>query len=101
VRTPSINIEEVIMSSMVMAQQLRARISIKNKIFALYLLALLLLALCPPLYLSVSGSSALLLGIPLPIVYWLAIAVFLGVGLWVMYLAECAFGEIPDDEEVA
>jgi membrane protein implicated in regulation of membrane protease activity len=86
---------------MVMAQQLRARISIKNKIFALYLLALLLLALCPPLYLSVSGSSALLLGIPLPIVYWLAIAVFLGVGLWVMYLAECAFGEIPDDEEVA
>ncbi|HAU5564344.1 TPA: hypothetical protein JD264_11150 [Serratia fonticola] len=88
------------MSSMVMAQQLRARISIKNKIFALYLLALLLLALCPPLYLSVSGSSALLLGIPLPIVYWLAIAVFLGVGLWVMYLAECAFGEIPDDEEV-
>ena len=89
------------MSSMVMAQKLRARISIKNKIFALYLLALLLLALCPPLYLSVSGSSALLLGIPLPIVYWLAIAVFLGVGLWVMYLAECAFGEIPDDEEVA
>ena len=89
------------MSSMVMAQQLRARISIKNKIFALYLLALLLLALCPPLYLSVSGSSALLLGIPLPIVYWLAIAVFLGVGLWVMYLAECAFGEIPDDEEIA
>ena len=89
------------MSSMVMAQQLRARISIKNKIFALYLLALLLLALCPPLYLSVSGSSALLLGIPLPIVYWLAIAVFLGVGLWVMYLAECAFGESRDDEEVA
>lgn len=89
------------MSSMVMAQQLRARISIKNKIFALYLAALLLLALCPPLYLSISGSSALFLGIPLPIIYWLAIAVFLGVGLWVMYLAECAFGEIPDDEEVA
>jgi len=89
------------MSSMVMAQQLRARISIKNRIFALYLAALLLLALCPPLYLSISGSSALFLGIPLPIIYWLAIAVFLGVGLWVMYLAECAFGEIPDDEEVA
>ncbi|WP_064511461.1 hypothetical protein [Type-D symbiont of Plautia stali] len=89
------------MSSMVMAQQLRARISIKNKIFALYLAALLLLALCPPLYLSVSGNSALFMGIPLPIIYWLAIAVFLGVGLWVMYLAECAFGEIPDDEEVA
>lgn len=89
------------MSSMVIGQQLRARISIKNKIFSIYLLALLLLALCPPLYLSVSGSSALFLGIPLPIIYWLAIAVFLGIGLWVMYLAECAFGEIPQDEEVA
>lgn len=89
------------MSTMIMAQQLRARISIKNKIFAIYLLALLLLALCPPLYLSVSGSSKLFLGVPLPIIYWLSIAVFLGVGLWVMYLAECAFGEIPADEEVS
>nr|WP_310617884.1 hypothetical protein [Pantoea cypripedii] len=89
------------MSTMIMAQQLRDRIRIKNKIFAVYLLALLLLALCPPLYLSVSGSSSLFLGIPLPIIYWLAIAVFLGVGLWVMYLAECAFGEIPEDEEVS
>ncbi|QGY31492.1 hypothetical protein [Pantoea cypripedii] len=89
------------MSTMIMAQQLRDRIRIKNKIFAVYLLALLLLALCPPLYLSISGSSALFLGIPLPIIYWLAIAVFLGVGLWVMYLAECAFGEIPADEEVS
>lgn len=89
------------MSTMIMAQQLRARISIKNKIFAIYLLALLLLALCPPLYLSVSGSTALFLGVPLPIIYWLSIAVFLGVGLWVMYLAECAFGEIPADEEVS
>lgn len=87
------------MSSMIMASQSRARISIKNKIFALYLLALLMLALCPPLYLSVSGSAVLIMGLPLPILYWLAIAVFLGVGLWVMYLAECAFGEIPQDEE--
>lgn len=89
------------MSTMIMAQQLRDRIRIKNKIFAIYLLALLLLALCPPLYLSVSGSGVLFLGIPLPIIYWLSIAVFLGVGLWVMYLAECAFGEIPADEEVS
>lgn len=89
------------MSTMIMAHQLRARISIKNKIFAIYLLALLLLALCPQLYLSVSGSGALFLGVPLPIIYWLSIAVFLGVGLWVMYLAECAFGEIPEDEEVS
>ncbi len=89
------------MSSMVMAQQLRARISIKNKILRPIPVGIITAGTLPPLYLSVSGSSALLLGIPLPIVYWLAIAVFLGVGLWVMYLAECAFGEIPDDEEVA
>ncbi|MFS2224469.1 hypothetical protein [Pantoea sp. B65] len=89
------------MSSIIMAQHLRARISLKNKIFAVYMLALLLLALCPPLYLSVSGSTTVLMGIPLPILYWLAIALFLGIGLWVMYLAECAFGEIPEDEELS
>ncbi|WP_265910460.1 hypothetical protein [Erwinia billingiae] len=91
---------EVVMSSIIMTPQKRSLISLKNKIFAVYLLVLALLALFPPLYLSVSGSSALVAGIPLPIVYWLAIAVFLGLGLWVMYLAECAFGEIPEDEEV-
>lgn len=87
------------MSSIIIASQGRTRISIKNKVFALYLLALLMLALCPPLYLSVSGSTVLIMGLPLPIVYWLAIAFFLGIGLWVMYLAECAFGEIPQDED--
>lgn len=87
------------MSSMIMSRSLQARIGLKNKIFALYLLALLLLALFPPLYLSVSGNKQLFLGIPMPIIYWLAIAAFLGIGLWVMYLAECAFGEIPEDEE--
>ncbi|MEN3752930.1 hypothetical protein [Mangrovibacter yixingensis] len=89
------------MSSITMAENIRAKISMKNKIFALYLFALLLMALCPPLYLSVSGSELLFLGIPLPIIYWLSIAVFLGIGLWVMYIAECAFGEIPEDEEVS
>ncbi len=89
------------MSSIIVAPQKRSVISLKNKIFALYLLALALLALFPPFYLSVSGSSALFAGIPLPIVYWLAIAMFLGLGLWVMYLAERAFGEIPEDEEVS
>lgn len=89
------------MSSIIMTPQKRALISLKNKVFAVYLLALAFLALFPPLYLSVSGSSALFAGIPLPIVYWLAIAVFLGLGLWGMYLAECAFGEIPEDEDVS
>lgn len=89
------------MSSIIAAPQKRVLIGLKNKIFTVYLLVLALLALCPPLYLSVSGSSALFAGIPLPIVYWLAIAVFLGLGLWVMYLAECACGEIPEDEEIS
>lgn len=89
------------MSSIIVAQQKRSVISLKNKIFSVYLLALALLALFPPFYLSVSGSSVLFMGIPLPIVYWLAIAMFLGLGLWVMYLAECAFGEIPEDEELS
>lgn len=86
------------MNSVIIAQKLRTRISIKNKLFFLYLFVLLLMALCPPLYLTVSGSSALFLGIPAPIVYWLSIAVLLGVGLWIVYLVECAFGEIPEDE---
>ncbi|MDW8847808.1 hypothetical protein SD961_18280 [Erwinia sp. MMLR14_017] len=89
------------MSSITIAPHKRSLISLKNKIFTLYLLVLALFALFPPLYLSVSGSSALIMGIPLPIIYWLAIAIFLGIGLWVMYLAECAFGEIPEDEEIA
>ncbi|KGT94135.1 hypothetical protein NG99_10780 [Erwinia typographi] len=89
------------MSSIIVAHQKRSLISLKNKILAVYLLVLALLALFPPLYLSVSGSSILFLGIPLPIIYYLAIALFLGLGLWVTYLAECAFGEIPEDEEVS
>ncbi|WLS80940.1 hypothetical protein Q3V30_10380 [Erwinia pyri] len=89
------------MSSITIAPHKRSLISLKNKIFTLYLLVLALFALFPPLYLSVSGSRALIMGIPLPIIYWLAIAIFLGIGLWVMYLAECAFGEIPEDEEIA
>jgi uncharacterized membrane protein len=89
------------MSSITIAPHKRSLISLKNKIFTLYLLVLALFALFPPLYLSVSGSSALIMGIPLPIIYWLGIAIFLGIGLWVMYLAECAFGEIPEDEEIA
>lgn len=89
------------MSSITIAPQKRSLIGLKNKIFTVYLLVLALFALFPPLYLSVSGSSVLIVEIPLPIIYWLSIAVFLGIGLWVMYLAECAFGEIPEDEEIA
>lgn len=73
-------------------------ISIKNVAVGCYLCVLLVMALFPPLYLSVSGSRSLVLGIPLPIFYWLMIAALLGIGLWLVYLAECALGEIPHDE---
>ena len=48
----------------------------------IYALALIL-ALFPPLYLSASGSGVVILGLPLPIAYWLADALVLGLGLWV------------------
>jgi hypothetical protein len=69
----------------------------KSLVFGLYFFALLMMALFPPLYLPVSGSQAIVLGIPLPIFYWISIAVLMGLGLWVLYLVESATGEIPDE----
>ncbi len=42
---------------------------LKNLVFGLYFFALLMMALFPPFYLKVSGSTALVLGVPLPIFY--------------------------------
>lgn len=42
---------------------------LRNQIFGAYFFLLLMLALFPPFYLSVSGSRALVVGIPLPIFY--------------------------------
>ncbi len=55
---------------------------LKNLVFGLYFFALLMMALFPPFYLKVSGSAVLVLGIPLPIFYWILIAVLMGLGLW-------------------
>lgn len=73
---------------------------LRNQIFGAYFFLLLMLALFPPFYLSVSGSTALLVGIPLPIFYWIAIAVLAALGVWALYVAELKAGEIPDEEGV-
>lgn len=70
---------------------------LKSQLFGVYFFLLLMLALFPPFYLSVSGSTSLVLGIPLPIFYWIAIAVLAGLGLWALYVAELKAGEIPEE----
>ncbi|MGF7243979.1 inner membrane protein involved in colicin E2 resistance [Pseudomonas oryzihabitans] len=74
-------------------------ISLKTCGFGLYFFALLLMAVFPPFYLSVSGSTQLVLGVPLPIFYWILIAVLLGVGVTALYLVESANGDIPEDTQ--
>jgi hypothetical protein len=71
---------------------------LKTLVFGVYFFLLLMMALFPPFYLSISGSNALVLGIPLPIFYWVLIAVLMGLGLWVLYVIESVTGEIPQEE---
>lgn len=73
--------------------------SLKTCGFGLYFCALLLMAVFPPFYLSVSGSTQVVLGIPLPIFYWILIAVLLGVGVAALYLVESANGDIPEETQ--
>lgn len=70
---------------------------LKTLVFGVYFFLLLMMALFPPFYLSVSSSAVIVLGIPLPIFYWISIAVLMGLGLWVLYVVESATGEIPDE----
>ncbi len=71
----------------------------KSLVFALYFIALLMMALFPPFYLKISGSTVVILGIPLPIFYWILNATLMGLGLWVLYAYESATGNIPEDGE--
>lgn len=66
-------------------------------VFGVYFFLLLMMALFPPFYLSVSGSTALVLGIPLPIFYWILIAALAGLGLWALYVVESIAGVILDE----
>jgi len=70
-------------------------------VFAIYFFLLLLMALFPPFYLSVSGSTTIVLGIPLPIFYWISNAILVGLGVWGLYLAEVRAGALPEEGERA
>ncbi|MBC8729506.1 hypothetical protein [Paraburkholderia sp. UCT2] len=71
----------------------------KKIVFGIYFFLLLLMALCPPFYLGVSGSTQLVLGVPLPIFYWIANAVLVGLGVWALYVAEGVSGELANEGE--
>ncbi|CDO07277.1 hypothetical protein C1S82_04195 [Mycolicibacterium cosmeticum] len=62
----------------------------------LYAVALLF-AIFPPLYLWGSGSSALVLGIPFAVMYWIIDALVLGLTLAAFYIVEDIRGELDDD----
>lgn len=70
-------------------------------VFGIYFFLLLMMALFPPFYLSVSGNSTIVLGIPLPIFYWISNAVLVGLGVWGLYLAESSAGVLPEEGEDA
>lgn len=67
-----------------------------HRALIVYFSLVFLLALFPPFYLSVSDSSLLILGIPLPVAYWLAIAIMLIIGLSVKYALEPKSAEQED-----
>ncbi|WP_122155918.1 hypothetical protein [Paraburkholderia sp.] len=71
--------------------------STRRIVFGAYFLLLLAMALFPPFYLSVSGSAALVAGIPLPIFYWVSNAVLAGLGVWALYIVESVNGELPEE----
>lgn len=62
----------------------------------LYAVALLF-AIFPPLYLWGSGSTALVLGIPFAVMYWIIDALVLGLTLAAFYIVEDIRGELDDD----
>ncbi|MBI3214662.1 MAG: hypothetical protein HYZ38_12615 [Mycobacterium sp.] len=62
----------------------------------LYAVALLF-AIFPPLYLWGSGSSAVVLGIPFAVMYWIIDALVLGLTLAAFYIVEDIRGELDDD----
>lgn len=70
---------------------------LKALVFGVYFFLMLMMALFPPFYLGVSSSAVIVLGIPLPIFYWILIALLTGLGLWVLYAIESMTGEIPEE----
>jgi hypothetical protein len=69
--------------------------------FGVYFFLLLMMALFPPFYLGVSGSTQVVLGVPLPIFYWIANTVLVGLGVWALYVTEGRAGELADEGELS
>lgn len=57
----------------------------------------LAMAIFPPLYLSASGISTLVLGIPFSIFYWLLDFLILLIGLCAFYVVEDIRGELDEE----
>lgn len=83
-----------------MQTNVQQTIKVKRLVFGIYFAFLTLLAIFPPFYLSISQSTWVILGIPLPFFYWIMIAVLLMIGLTALYFIEEKLGEIPADKEV-
>ncbi|GAA4385631.1 hypothetical protein [Tsukamurella soli] len=72
-----------------------------RSIFAAGYVAALVLALFPPLYLWASGSHAVILGLPVPLLYWIVDAALVGFGLWAQYTVEGIRGELDEQRPAA
>lgn len=77
----------------------RSTVPMRHIVFGVYFFLLLLMALFPPFYLSVSGSTTLIAGIPLPMFYWISNAVLVALGVWALYVTELSSGDIVDDPD--
>lgn len=75
-----------------------APVRTRTIVFGAYFVLLLVMALFPPFYLSVSGQSTIVAGIPLPFVYWISNALLVGLGVWALYAVESINGELPEEE---
>ncbi|MGY4719133.1 hypothetical protein [Naumannella cuiyingiana] len=67
-----------------------------NLFFGAVVCVTLLMALFPPFYFSVSGSTVLVAGIPIAIWYWIVDAALLGLALWGLYHVENIRGELDE-----
>lgn len=69
------------------------------KMFAFWLLfgASILLAVAPPFYLSGSGISASVLGMPVSVGYWILDALLAVAAVWLLWIVENVRGEIGDE----
>ena len=69
----------------------------KMTIFWLLFGASILLAVAPPLYLAGSGRSALVLGVPLSVGYWILDALLATGAVWLLWIVENIRDEVGEE----